>query len=139
MSPGGLNIEKTDAVDDDHITKHDYVKDDSPRVAHHEHHRNTPSTDSPQASPYREHGPLIDRSMTAEGFTKQAYNSGLLWPRIRHYVRAPLAEFMGTFILIMFGDGVVAQVTLSGKDGGDYQSISWGWVSTGTYFVPSMC
>ncbi|KAK3722137.1 glycerol channel [Vermiconidia calcicola] len=27
----------------------------------------------------------------------------------------------------MFGDGVVAQVILSNGDGGDYQSISWGW------------
>jgi aquaglyceroporin related protein len=35
---------------------------------------------------------------------------------------------MGTFILIMFGDGVVAQVVLSGDKAGDYQSISWGWV-----------
>jgi aquaglyceroporin related protein len=35
---------------------------------------------------------------------------------------------MGTFILIMFGDGVVAQVVLSKDQAGDYQSISWGWV-----------
>ena len=27
----------------------------------------------------------------------------------------------------MFGDGVVAQVVLSGGEKGDYQSISWGW------------
>ncbi|KUL90094.1 hypothetical protein ZTR_02983 [Talaromyces verruculosus] len=30
-------------------------------------------------------------------------------------------------ILILFGDGVVAQVTLSKDQRGDYQSISWGW------------
>lgn len=36
---------------------------------------------------------------------------------------------MGTFILIMFGDGSVAQVVLSRGEKGDYQSISWGWVS----------
>ncbi|KAF2215477.1 hypothetical protein CERZMDRAFT_57026 [Cercospora zeae-maydis SCOH1-5] len=34
---------------------------------------------------------------------------------------------MGVFILIMFGDGVVAQVVLSRGEKGDYQSISWGW------------
>lgn len=27
----------------------------------------------------------------------------------------------------MFGDGVVAQVVLSGGTKGDYQSITWGW------------
>lgn len=27
----------------------------------------------------------------------------------------------------MFGDGVVAQVVLSGGEKGSYQSISWGW------------
>jgi aquaglyceroporin related protein len=100
----------------------------------------TPIQDSPKSAPYSpkspvpyaEHGPLIDRSQTAEGFTKRAYNAGLLWPRVRHFLRAPFAEFMGTFILVMFGDGVVAQVTLSEKVGGDYQSISWGWVSAET-------
>jgi aquaglyceroporin related protein len=30
-------------------------------------------------------------------------------------------------ILVLFGDGVVAQVTLSKDQRGDYQSISWGW------------
>ena len=39
-----------------------------------------------------------------------------------------MSEFIGTFILIMFGDGVVAQVVLSHGKNGDYQSISWGWV-----------
>lgn len=50
-----------------------------------------------------------------------------MWPRVRRAFREPLAEFMGVFILIMFGDGVVAQVVLSGDKSGDYQSISWGW------------
>jgi aquaglyceroporin related protein len=30
-------------------------------------------------------------------------------------------------ILILFGDGSVAQVTLSNNEFGDYQSISWCW------------
>ncbi|KAF2178203.1 aquaporin [Zopfia rhizophila CBS 207.26] len=59
----------------------------------------------------------------------------LLWSRIRIALREPFAEFWGTFIMIMFGDGSVAQVLLStgqetapGSNGfGAYQSISWGW------------
>jgi aquaglyceroporin related protein len=30
-------------------------------------------------------------------------------------------------IMILFGDGVVAQVSLSENEKGNYQSISWGW------------
>jgi hypothetical protein len=51
----------------------------------------------------------------------------LLWSRVRHYCREPFSEFFGTMILILFGDGVVAQVVLSNGQKGDYQSISWGW------------
>jgi len=51
----------------------------------------------------------------------------LAWSRIRHTLREPFSEFFGTFILIMFGDGVVAQVVLSGGANGSYQSITWGW------------
>lgn len=50
-----------------------------------------------------------------------------LWGQICHGLREPLSEFFGTLILILFGDGVVAQVTLSQNQRGDYQSISWGW------------
>lgn len=58
--------------------------------------------------------------------TKELHRQ-LLWSRIRHYCREAFSEFFGTMILILFGDGVVAQVTLSGGTKGDYQSISWGW------------
>lgn len=50
-----------------------------------------------------------------------------LWPRIRYAIREPLGEFLGTMILILFGDGVVAQVVLSSGTKGAYQSISWCW------------
>ena len=58
----------------------------------------------------------------------------LLWSQIRLALREPFAEFFGTFIMVMFGDGSVAQVLLSagnvaapGKAGyGPYQTISWG-------------
>ncbi|KAG7008429.1 aquaglycerol porin AQY3 [Physcia stellaris] len=59
----------------------------------------------------------------------------LVWSRIRLACREPFAEFFGTFVMVLFGDGSVAQVLLSagqisspGKAGsGTYQSISWGW------------
>lgn len=49
------------------------------------------------------------------------------WSRIRYTLREPFAEFWGVFILVMFGDGSVAQVVLSNNEKGEYQSISWGW------------
>ena len=59
----------------------------------------------------------------------------LWWPRVRTIFREPFAEFWGTFVMILFGDGSVAQVLLStgettapgGNGFGPYQSISWGW------------
>jgi hypothetical protein len=84
---------------------------------------------------HQEHGPPIDNyegDITAE--EDYQHHKNLLWSRIRHELRDPFAEFMGTFIMILFGDGSVAQVTLSAnpklpkasQDKGDYQSISWG-------------
>ncbi len=51
----------------------------------------------------------------------------LFWPRAREYMLDFWSEFFGTMVLILFGDGVVAQVTLSNETKGNYQSISWGW------------
>jgi aquaglyceroporin related protein len=50
-----------------------------------------------------------------------------LWTRIRACCREAFSEFFGTLILVLFGNGVVAQVVLSNNQKGDYQSISWGW------------
>lgn len=59
--------------------------------------------------------------------------SELLWSRIRTVMREPFAEFWGVAIMVMFGDGAVAQVLLStqttapgGNGFGQYQSINWG-------------
>jgi aquaglyceroporin related protein len=64
----------------------------------------------------------------------QGPRSELLWSRIRTVLREPFAEFWGVAIMVMFGDGSVAQVLLStgqttapgGNGFGSYQSINWG-------------
>lgn len=83
----------------------------------------TPSFDRQET--LREHGPAIDYE-TPQSKSKPSHPD-LFWPKARHYLQEPFSEFWGTFVLIMFGDGVVAQVILSGGEKGQYQSISWGW------------
>lgn len=87
------------------------------------------------ASWYQEHGPPIDNALHQKDYEEDyAKHHKLLWSRIRHTIRDPVAEFLGCFILIIFGDGSVAQVLLStnpnlpkgDQDKGAYQSISWG-------------
>src|ERR1700736_6664493 len=46
--------------------------------------------------------------------------------------RELLAEFFGTFILIVFGVGVVAQVVLSKQTAGTFLSINIAWGLAGT-------
>ena len=51
-------------------------------------------------------------------------------------MREALAEFLGTFVLILFGVGVVAQVVLSQQAAGSYLSINLAWglaVTMGCY------
>lgn len=49
--------------------------------------------------------------------------------RTRYAFREYLAEFIGTLILVMFGDGVVAQVTLSRGEAGNYTTIAMTWAT----------
>src|SRR5262245_57087803 len=54
----------------------------------------------------------------------------------RGLLRELLAEFFGTFILIVFGVGVVAQVVLSRSTAGSFLSINLAWglaVTMGCY------
>lgn len=82
---------------------------------------------------YQEHGPPIDNLPPDSGEEDYEEDEDLLWERIRDYCRDPFAEFLGTMIMIIFGDGSVAQVTLSAnpalaegnQNKGNYQSISW--------------
>jgi glycerol uptake facilitator-like aquaporin len=51
-------------------------------------------------------------------------------------LREALAEFLGTFVLILFGVGVVAQVVLSRQTAGSFLSINLAWglaVTMGCY------
>jgi MIP family channel proteins len=52
--------------------------------------------------------------------------AGRAWHE-RPLAREMAAEFLGTFVLIAFGAGVVAQVVLSGGTAGNYLSINLGW------------
>jgi aquaporin-9 len=42
-------------------------------------------------------------------------------------MREFLAEFLGTFILVLFGTGSIAQSVLSLNNKGDFFAINWGW------------
>lgn len=97
---------------------------------HHDEHLELPHSDKrrtsvPEVPAFAEHGPLVDHKIPQADAVQQ--EPDLAWSRVRHFLREPLSEFFGVFILIMFGDGVVAQVVLSDGTKGDYQSISWGW------------
>jgi aquaglyceroporin related protein len=47
--------------------------------------------------------------------------------RLRHAYRDYIAEFWGTFIMILFGDGVIAQTVLSKGDHGNQVTINICW------------
>jgi hypothetical protein len=77
-----------------------------------------------QIETLREHGALIDHE-GPQALAKPS-NPDLWWSKVRNVMIEPFSEFFGVFILILFGDGVVAQVVLSNATKGNYQSISWG-------------
>ncbi|CAD6945327.1 unnamed protein product [Tilletia caries] len=63
------------------------------------------------------------------------------WAKARYHMREPIAEALGTFILMIFGTGINAQVSLStlvnpSSPKGDFLSVSFGWgigVAMGVY------
>ncbi|KAF9631697.1 putative aquaporin 3 protein [Lasiodiplodia theobromae] len=74
-----------------------------------------------------DHKIAIETRSDSDIIVEQSVRPTLLWSRIRRIHKEAFSEFLGTFVLILFGDGVVAQVVLSSGEKGDYQSISWGW------------
>ena len=53
-------------------------------------------------------------------------NTSPRWPRFRSQWKEFFSEFWATFILVLFGDGAVAQVVLSGNGKGDWLNICLG-------------
>lgn len=51
----------------------------------------------------------------------------ILYSERKRAIQEFFSELLGTFIMILFGDGVVAQVLLSKGTKGDSQSINWAW------------
>lgn len=134
LDPNKLRIAISHLKAQDHNTKimsgkHDDSPSSTPPTTHTEHLDIMPkdyrATSVPGLPPHQEHGVAIDHKIPQDDVIQA--QPDLLWSRIRRYLREPFAEFWGVFILIMFGDGVVAQVVLSNGERGDYQSISWGW------------
>ena len=124
----------------------------SPKFEHHEHRNDTQSPPphdndldqngvSPPKSPEELHHNALSSIRTKIGLDSEAPildehhgHHHLTWSSVRVILREPFAEFFGVFIMILFGDGSVAQVLLSGgmktapgmNGFGSYQSISWG-------------
>lgn len=80
-------------------------------------------------------GTVDNRKQIDQAKVDYEHHKHLWWYRVRYTLRDAFAEFCGTMIMIIFGDGSVAQVLLSAnpnlpessQNKGDYQSISWGW------------
>ncbi|KAF2690240.1 aquaporin [Lentithecium fluviatile CBS 122367] len=142
---------------------HDFASDDEPRHIefahtqsphdHSQHDHSLPITEIPTASSTNTNGTAhvshkssstLRRTRSALGLHPEApldedhdhhERQTLWWSRVRIALREPFAEFWGVVIMILFGDGSVAQVLLStgqatapgGNGFGAYQSISWGW------------
>lgn len=120
--------------DDNALPQH-HRADSDPTITHSEHPYSHESSSGDRFPMHAEHGPPIDNYNNQIRLEEDyALHNRLWWSRVRHYIRDPAAEFFGTFIMIIFGDGSVAQVTLSqaanlpksSQNKGDYQSISWG-------------
>ncbi|CRK17725.1 hypothetical protein BN1708_003006 [Verticillium longisporum] len=77
----------------------------------------------------------IQLNMGAQDIQEEHFNRAVdvlmekppFWSRVRCYCQDGFSEFIWTFILVLFGDGVVAQVVLSRGTKGEFQSINWGW------------
>lgn len=95
----------------------------------------SPTQDSISESIVSKSAPIYKSNMGGSVIHDEPASPGMMipdetqlrWPKARSICQDAFSEFLGTMILILFGDGVVAQVVLSKNTKGDYQSISWGW------------
>ena len=160
LTDPGDKIQKSDSAYEKHLEKASEavgggptLRNSTPRKASTppEHHEHAPDLDKAETlhasstggfSPKPQHTSRISTARTYMGLTADApivegheVHHHLAWSSTRVVFREPFAEFFGTFVMILFGNGSVAQVLLStgqatapgGNGFGAYQSISWGW------------
>lgn len=116
-----------------HLSNNPQEQDEKPKEHHHHHPHLHLMRHSTNLTRTRTWLGLHPNAPIHEEHDQRAH-SGLLWSRIRISLREPFSEFFGVFVMILFGDGSVAQVLLSegtlsapgGNGFGPYQSISWG-------------
>jgi len=81
----------------------------SPQKVVTKHLENMASTRSVTRSSHSDH--VVD-SKSPHDSESEEEGQQLLWSSVRHKMREPFSEFFGTFIMLLFGDGVVAQVCI---------------------------
>lgn len=126
--------------DDDTVVAHKERAHTYPHDRHHDHdHDIPPNQHLDRMETYQTYdegtGTVDNRKQIDQAKIDYEHHKHLWWYRIRYTLRDAFAEFCGTMIMIIFGDGSVAQVTLSAnpnlpsssQNKGEYQSISWGW------------
>ncbi|TFA98039.1 putative membrane protein [Trichoderma ghanense] len=69
--------------------------------------------------------PIKDQQVIVEVVVSEEQTT--TWFKFRKLMREPFSEFFGTMILVLFGDGSIAQVMLGQGAKGDWQTINWGW------------
>ena len=131
-----------------HLEHREHAQSQSPQSPRNYHLANTPAActnntaTSGKSNQELEHNSTLSTIRTKIGLEPEPpivdgheVHHHLTWSSIRVVLREPFAEFFGVFIMILFGNGGVAQVLLStgektapGGDGfGSYQSISWAY------------
>ncbi|KAF8530056.1 aquaporin [Hysterangium stoloniferum] len=91
------------------------------------------SNDDKASNEHRGNRHRAESGKHLEGLTGHDVTYPNTWARWRAVIREPAAEFLGTMVLILFGNGVVCQVVLSGNPAvsagskGEYLSICFGY------------
>lgn len=129
---------------DFHNDGHGYALKHAPTLPDVEHHEHVPNGGNGHGESFTNTSSRLQSTRGLLGLHPQAPvdeghdqlpHSDLWWSKVRLALREPFAEFFGVFIMVLFGDGSVAQVLLSageksapgGNGFGNYQSINWGW------------